>query len=143
MQKYGWAYPIICNKDGVYLDGEQRVLICSQHGEFWVPVLRLPVSDVDRRMLRQILNKLKGKHNRDLDGAEYIRIIEQGEKEPLRALLLSIGERLSDGLIKDSDFSVAVPETYEIIVECKDEVHQRQIFNKLKTEGYKLRILTL
>jgi hypothetical protein len=101
------------------------------------------VSDVDRRMLRQILNKLKGKHNRELDGAEYIRIIEQDEKEPLRALLLSIGERLPDGLIKDSDLSVAVPETYEIIVECKDEVHQRQIFDKLKSEGYKLRILTL
>jgi hypothetical protein len=143
LQKYGWTYPIITNKDGVFADGEQRAEVCMAHQEFFAPVLRLPVSDVDRRMLRQILNKLKGKHNRELDRAEYIRIIEQGEKEPLRALLLSIGERLPDGLIKDSDFSVAIPETYEIIVECKDEVHQRQIFNKLKREGYKLRILTL
>jgi hypothetical protein len=143
LQKYGWTYPIIVNKEGVYCDGEQRAEVCRLHGEFFVPVLRLPVSDVDRRMLRQILNKLKGKHNRELDGAEYIRIIEQGEKEPLRALLLSIGERLPEGLIKDSDFSVTVPETYEIIVECKDEVQQREIFDKLKREGYKLRILTL
>ena len=24
LQKYGWAYPIVTNKDGVYADGEQR-----------------------------------------------------------------------------------------------------------------------
>ena len=81
LQKYGWAYPIITNRDGVYADGEQRAEICKQHGEFYAPVLRLPVSDVERRMLRQILNKLKGKHNKELDSAEYIRILQQGEKE--------------------------------------------------------------
>jgi len=142
LQKYGWTYPIIANKDGVFCDGEQRAEVCRQHKEFFVPVLRLPVSDVDRRMLRQILNKLKGKHNRELDGAEYIRIVEQGEKEPLKALLLSIGEKLPEGL-DEHEFSLTVPETYEIIVECRDEANQKQIFEKLKSEGYKLRILTL
>jgi hypothetical protein len=142
LQKYGWTYPIIANKDGVFCDGEQRAEICRSHKEFFVPVLRLPVGDVDRRLLRQILNKLKGKHNRELDGAEYIRIIAQGEKEPLKAFLLSIGEKLPEGL-DELEFSFTVPETYEIIVECKDEAHQKQIFEKLKSEGYKLRILTL
>ncbi len=54
--------------------------ICIGHGEFFAPVLRLPVSDVDRRMLRQILNKLKGKHNTELDNEEYVRILQAGEK---------------------------------------------------------------
>jgi hypothetical protein len=143
LQRYGWTYPIITNKEGIFADGEQRAEVCKQHNEFWVPVLRLPVSDVDRRMLRQILNKLKGKHNRELDSAEYIRIIEQGEKEPLKALLLSIGEKLPEDLMNSSNFSTTIPETYEIIVECKDESDQRRIFEKLKMEGYKLRILTL
>ena len=142
LQKYGWAYPIITNKDGVYADGEQRAEVCLQHGEFYAPVLRLPVSDVDRRMLRQILNKLKGKHNRELDAAEYMRIIEQGEKDGLKALLASVGERLPQDLL-DHEFSVSIPATYEIIVECKDEANQKSIFEKLKLEGYKLRILTL
>jgi len=140
--KYGWAYPIVTNKDGTYVDGEQRVEICKQHGEFFAPVLRLPVTDVDRRMLRQILNKLKGKHNKELDAAEYMRIIEQGEKDGLKALLMSVGERLPQELL-DRDVSVTIPATYEIIVECKDESNQRSIFEKLKSEGYKLRILTL
>jgi hypothetical protein len=142
LQKYGWAYPIITNKDGVYADGEQRAEVCKQHGEFFAPVLRLPVSDVDRRMLRQILNKLKGKHNTELDNEEYVRILQQGEKEDLKALLESVGERLPRDL-DEREFSMTIPETYEIIVECRDEANQRSIFEKLKSEGYKLRILTL
>jgi hypothetical protein len=142
LQKYGWTYPIITNKDGVYCDGEQMGQICLRHGEFFAPVLRLPVSDVDRRMLRQILNKLKGKHDTELDNEEYIRILQQGEKEDLKALLESVGERLPEEL-DERDLSITIPETYEIIVECKDEANQKSIFEKLKLEGYKLRILTL
>src|SRR5450759_3501610 len=136
LQKYGWAYPIITNKEGVYADGEQRAEVCKKHGEFFAPVLRLPVSDVDRRMLRQILNKLKGKHNKELDSAEYIRILQQGEKEDLKALLESVGERFPEDL-DEREFSLTIPETYEIIVECKDEANQKGIFEKLQSEGYK------
>jgi ParB-like chromosome segregation protein Spo0J len=142
LQKYGWTYPILTNKDGTLVDGEQRTEICKQNGEFFAPVLRLPVSDVDRRMLRQILNKLKGKHNKELDSTEYIRILQQGEKEDLKALLESVGERLPKDL-DEREFSLTIPETYEIIVECKDEANQKSIFEKLKSEGYRLRILTL
>ncbi len=61
---------------------------------FMLPVLRLPVTDVDRRLLRQILNKLKGKHNKELDAAEYMRIMQAGEKDYLKALLVAVGEKL-------------------------------------------------
>jgi len=142
LQKYGWAYPIITNKDGVYADGEQRAEVCKQHGEFFAPVLRLPVTDVNRRMLRQILNKLRGKHSKELDTAEYMRIMEQGEEDYLKVLLAAVGERLPEELL-EREFSVSIPATYEIIVECKDEADQKHIFEKLKLEGYKLRILTL
>jgi hypothetical protein len=64
----------------------------------------LPVSDVNRRLLRQILNKLKGKHNKELDVAEYMRIIEQGEKDNLKALLASVGEMLPQQLL-EQEFS--------------------------------------
>jgi ParB-like chromosome segregation protein Spo0J len=142
LQKYGWTYPILTNKNGMLVDGEQRTEICKQHDEFFAPVLRLPVTDVDRRMLRQILNKLRGKHNKELDAAEYMRIMEQGDKDCLKVLLASIGEKLPQDLL-EREFSVSIPATYEIIVECKDEANQKSIFEKLKSEGYKLRILTL
>jgi len=68
-------------------------------------------------MLRQILNKLKGKHNTELDNEEYVRILQQGEKEDLKALLESAGERLPMDL-DEREFSLTIPETYEIIVQC-------------------------
>jgi len=93
-------------------------------------------------MLRQILNKLRGRHNKELDAAEYIRIIEAGEKEPLKALLTSLGERLPES-IEEHEFPLTVPETYELIIECKSEAQQKEYFEKLKAQGFKLRILTL
>ena len=142
LSKYGWTYPLITNKDGVFADGEQRAGVLREHGEFFAPVLRLPIEDVDRRMLRQILNKLKGTHNKELDAAEFKRIAELGEKEDLKLLLASVGERLPDDFDGRRD-SVTIPETWELIVECKDESDQQQSNEKLKKEGYKVRILTL
>ena len=142
LSKYGWTYPIIVNKDGVFTDGEQRAEVLREHGEFFAPVLRLSVSDVDRRMLRQILNKLRGSHNKELDVAEFKRIADLGEKEDLKLLLVSVGERLPDDFDGKRD-SVTIPETWELIIECKDESEQQRFFDKLKGEGYRLRILTL
>jgi hypothetical protein len=116
----GWTYPILANKDGILGDSEQWTKICKSHNEFFAPVLRLPVTDVDRGMLRQILNKLKGKHSKELDAAEYMRIMEAGEKDCLKVLLASVGERLPQELL-DREFSVTIPATYEIIVECRNE----------------------
>jgi hypothetical protein len=143
LKKYGWTYPIVTNKDGVFADGEQRAIVCKAHNEFFAPVLRLPISDVDRRMLRQILNKLKGKHSRELDSAEYLRIVQDGEKEDLKCLLASIGEKLPEDLGGEQEVSKMIPENYEIIIECKDENQQKSFFEKLKSEGYKVRILNL
>ncbi len=53
-----------------------------------------------------------------------------------------MGERLPE-IAEEEDFPSTIPATYEIIVECKDEQYQKQTFEKLKAEGYKLRILTL
>jgi hypothetical protein len=142
LTKFGWTYPIITNRDGVFADGEQRAEVCLEHDEFFAPVLRLSVSDADRRMLRQVLNKLKGKHDKELDAAEFMRIIEQGEEDALKALLNAVGEKLPQQILDDEP-PITIPETYEIIIECKNEAYQKQTYEKLKSEGYKCRILTL
>ena len=143
LQKYGWTYPILTNKDGVFADGEQRAAVCKAHGEFFAPVLRLPVSDVDRRLLRQVMNKLKGKHQRGLDLEEYGRIIEAGEKDNLENLLRSIGEMLPEDLGGPLEKMGAVPETYELIIECKDEADQKAKYERFVAEGLKCRVLNL
>jgi len=143
LKKYGWVYPVVTNKDGVFADGEQRVDVCLCHKEFFGPVLRLPVEDVDRRLLRQVLNKLKGKHRRDADQEEYTKIIEAGEDEELKQLLQAIGEPVPELLQSHEPRTEMIPETFEIIIECDDEEHQKNTYEKLRGQGYKCRVLIL
>jgi ParB-like chromosome segregation protein Spo0J len=143
IRRWGDIVPVVTNSELLVADGQQRVTAMKELGMTECSVIRLPVKDVDRRLLRQVLNKLRGRHNKELDSAEYLRIFEQGEKEDLKALLESIGEELPENLDDEREISVSIPETYEIVVECRDEADQKRIFDKLSMEGYKLRILTL
>jgi len=92
IQRYGFLLPIVTNKDLLIADGEQRWDIAKRLGMTSVPVVRLPVEDVDRRLLRQILNKLKGEHVLNLDVQEYQKIMDAGHRDDLK-LLLGIDER--------------------------------------------------
>ena len=142
IKRWGDIVPVVTNSELLVADGQQRVTAMKELGMTECSIIRLPVKDVDRRLLRQVLNKLRGKHNKELDSAEYLRILEQGEKDDLKALLESVGEELPEDL-DDPKISTTIPETYELIVECKDEADQKEKYEKLKLEGYRLRILTL
>ena len=105
-------------------------------------VIRLPVEDVDRRLLRQVLNKLRGEHLKELDAEEFRIIVDAGAEEDLKYLLGLSDEKLQayfDGEVEDIEFH----ETFEIIISCKDEAEQEMVYNKLKQEGYTCRVLTL
>jgi len=142
IKKWGFIVPIITNKDLLIADGEQRYTAAQALGMTEVSVIRLPVEDVDRRLLRQVLNKLKGKHEKELDQAEFERIIQAGKEEDLKYLLMLTDEKLSD-LLNEDEEGVSFDESFEVIVECKDETHQEAVYNKLLNEGYKCRVLTL
>jgi hypothetical protein len=94
-------------------------------------------------MFRQIANKLKGKHNRELDVEDYMRIIEAGERDGLVDLLHSVGEKLPEELRDAGDKVTIVPDTYELIVECKDEADQKAKFEELQSKSWKVRVLNL
>jgi ParB-like chromosome segregation protein Spo0J len=141
IQKWGFIVPIITNKDLLIADGEQRYTAAKALGMSEVSVIRLPVEDVDRRLLRQVLNKLKGKHDKELDQFEYERIIQAGKEEDLKYYLIISDDKLKNLLSEEK--GVTFNESFEVIIECKDETQQEAVYNKLTTEGYSCRILTL
>ena len=144
--EFGWTDPILTDMDGVFCDGEQRATVCRAHSEFFVPVLRLTMTDAERRYGRQGFNKLRGQHNKLLDEAEWKRIIDGGERDNLWRLLNAVGEKLPDELNNDSPKeggSNMIPESYELIIECKDEADQKAKFDRFSGEGLKVRILNL
>jgi len=54
-----------------------------------------------------------------------------------------LGELSQATLMMDTIEYLNKGEEAELIVECRDEADQKAKFEKLKGEGYKLRILTL
>jgi len=102
MQKYGWIYPILVDQKGMLGDGEQRLETCLAHKEYYGPVLRLDVDDVDRRLLRQITNKLRGTHDPDKDLLEYQRLIEGGRRKELISILKIREKELREALEKNT-----------------------------------------
>jgi len=141
IKKWGFIVPIITNKDLLIADGEQRYTAAKALAMSEVSVIRLPVEDVDRRLLRQVLNKLKGKHEKDLDQLEYERIIQAGKEEDLKYYLIISDDKLKNLLSEEK--GVTFNESFEVIIECKDETQQEAVYNKLTNEGYSCRILTL
>lgn len=87
IERYGFIVPIITNKDLLIADGEQRWVVAKDMGMTEVSVIKLPVEDVDRRLLRQVLNKLRGEHELVADAYEFQRIIEAGQEDDLKHLL--------------------------------------------------------
>jgi len=87
VEKYGFIVPIITNKDLLVADGEQRLNIAQTLKMKQVPVIRLPIEDVDRRLLRQVLNKLRREHELIADALEFERIIGAGHEDELKHLL--------------------------------------------------------
>jgi ParB-like chromosome segregation protein Spo0J len=140
--RFGFIVPIVTNRELLIADGEQRLQVARDLGMSRVPVVRLDVEDVDRRLLRQVLNKLKGQHVPELDLEEFVRIVELGGEEDLKRFLVADEKQLSEALGEEAA-SIEVESRFEVVVECDDEPHQKMIYERLTGEGLRCRVLTL
>jgi ABC-type transport system involved in cytochrome c biogenesis ATPase subunit/N-acetylglutamate synthase-like GNAT family acetyltransferase len=87
IQRWGFVVPIITNRDLLIADGEHRLRAAKDLGMKQVNVIRLPVDEVDRRMIRQVMNKIRGEHDLFLDAEEYYRIMSEGSRDLIKQLL--------------------------------------------------------
>ncbi len=87
IEKYGWNMPIITDMDYMIADGEQKYYTAIDMKLAKVPILRKKLTDTDRRIIRQSMNKLRGTHNIDLDAAEFKKILEKVDMEDFTGLI--------------------------------------------------------
>lgn len=119
--KYGFFDPIVTNKDYLIADGEQRLQVAQTLKMDKAPVVRLDVSDIDRRMLRQILNKLRGVHLPELDRLEFQKILSRETFDSIKELLGVVDVALRQALKKDAQQKTAEqrePKPKCTLVEC-------------------------
>lgn len=87
IMKFGFTVPIITNKDLLIADGHQRKKAAEELGYTELPVIALQVKEVDRKLLQQTMNKLKGTHDPILDGEAFQEILAEEDMEDVVALI--------------------------------------------------------
>ena len=107
IRRWGFVVPIITNKDLLVADGEHRLLAAKELGFKKVSVVRLPVDDVDRRLLRQVMNKIRGEHDLYLDAEEYYRLVCEDSRDLIKQFLNESDLRINNLLKLREPFEVS------------------------------------
>ena len=104
IEKYGYLVPIIVDKDFKIADGEHRYLAYKDMGMKEIPAYVLDIADPDRRILRQVMNKLRGEHDYELDLKEFSFFQENDNLGELADLLPDIDmNQILDDLLPESE----------------------------------------
>jgi len=108
-----------------------------------VPVLVLDLTAEESAKLLALHDPLAAmaETNRDVL-AELVRDVET-QNEALQHELERLGQTGDQSAAADLPDEVAVPELYQVVVECGDEDRQRDLFERLVGEGWKCRLLML
>ena len=143
--EFGMSDPIgVWGKDNTIVEGHGRYLACKELGIDNVPVIHLDhLTDEQRRAYALAHNKTAEMSEWDIDllGEELDDIFNIDM--PDFGFDLTEEEEEPTTPTERKDLSDKVGETYEVIVECVNEIEQEQIYNKLIGDGYSCRVLTL
>jgi hypothetical protein len=116
--------PIITNKDGVIADGEHRWRAAQELGMTTVPIIRLQLKEVERKIIRQVMNKLRGMHEYDLDAAE-IQLINDGDGKDVLLSLTAMSENEYFSFLDEKKQLDALQNSYD---ENKIPVFREELF---------------
>lgn len=90
MEKYGFLTPIIVDQDFIVADGEHRLQIYKEFDRKTIPCYVVQLNTAgERKLLRQVMNKVRGEHDPHLDAKEFERILkdlDMGEVTNLLAI---------------------------------------------------------
>lgn len=126
----GWlGNAVIIDSDGVVADGEHRTRAARELGLDEIPVKQYDLTKEERKVLRQELNKISGKHDPEADAVEFEEILDTEEESDLIDLLDARNEDIDSLLEPDSheDFFEEEEQDYDGIAfkqECPECGHE-------------------
>lgn len=139
IKQFGFKQPIVIDKDGTIVCGHGRYFAAQKLNLDIVPcVLADDLTDEQIKAFRLADNKVaESDWDMDLLGDELDDILNIDMSD---FGFLDIDD-IAD-LDDEKDVNDFI-ETYQVIVEVKDEMEQEDLYNKLTDEGYKCRTSTL
>lgn len=108
-----------------------------------VPVLVLDVNEAEANKLLAFYDPLAALAGRDEEQARQLAAEVETSSPVLQELLESLrgGQAEAAGPPGESDDPL-VP-SYQLVVQCADEAHQRELFERLSAEGLSCKVLTM
>lgn len=129
MKEKGMLQPCIIDQDGNMTDGEHRYRIFVEEGMSEIPCYRLNLTDAERRLLRQTMNKVHGEHNPREDIEDLLRLSKELGVQKLSEYLGQEEKQLSDYLESVNQ----VPESYLSMI-----VDEKKKTKRIKFISFKL-----
>jgi ParB-like chromosome segregation protein Spo0J len=128
MKEKGMLQPILIDQDSLMIDGEHRYIIYKEFGMQKIPCFRMNVTDSERRLLRQTMNKIRGEHNPRDDVEDLIRLSKEMGVQQLSSYLGQEEKELSDYLNSINQ----VPESYLSMLVDEKKNTKRMVFISFK-----------
>jgi ParB-like chromosome segregation protein Spo0J len=111
-----------------------------------VPVLVLDVDEEEAGKILLTLDPLAAMATTDAEQLRLLLSNVETENAAVRTLIDEIGRKYEgvDPLAAAAEHpEIVVPECYQVVVECQDEEDQQTIYERMRSAGYKCRVLTL
>ena len=147
IEKFGFKQPIVIDSNRVIISGHTRLEAAKSLGMAEVPcIVADDLTDAQVKALRLADNKVAefSEWEMNLLGGELGELAEISDIDMgdfgFEDNLDKIGDEEENGT---EEKGVNLSETFQIIVECENEIEQQEIFEKLSGEGYKCRLSTL
>lgn len=128
MGEKGMLQPILIDQDGMMIDGEHRYVIYREFGMGKIPCFRMSVTDSERRLVRQTMNKIRGEHNPREDVEDLLRLSRELGVKKLSEYLGQEEKQLADYL----DSINQVPESYLSMIVDEKKNTKRIVFINFK-----------
>lgn len=138
IRQCGYVAPIIVDEDMVILAGHTRYKALKSLGRKQAEVMIVSgLTEEQKRKYRLLDNKTNELASWDIDLLEI-------ELEDIDFEGFDFGFDIpTDEPPERIDLSDEITAQYQVVVECKDEMEQEDIYNELQAKGYVCRVLTL
>lgn len=153
IQQFGFTNPVLIDEHNTLIAGHGRVMAAQRIGLEVVPAIRLlHLTDAQRRAYVIADNKLAEQAGWDMN--TLAREVEDLMAESFDVPLLGFGDDELAALLDlpaeepEQDAPTPAPEKpfnyqekYAVLVDCKDEAHQAEVYDKLAAQGYTCKVL--
>ena len=126
------------------IDGHLRAEVTPEQE---VPVLILDLDEQEAAKLLALHDPLAELAEADKDVlADLLAEVEtdsEAVQKLLDEMLAAPDSMAEDEAAGEPAREVPIPDAYQVVVECRDEAHQKEVFERLTAEGLACRLLTL